>query len=375
MQEASSSPIPALSNGYQPLQSIYLGFLVIWAASGFSWAFTSWRNRHFSDELGTPELLVLILFPSDMRITFSGSWALALVPLIKALQMALSFFFWYSCVHLQTCSLWMSFGAYVTRILFQTASFVSFMLISHGYCIMCERLSIQERRITAVLGCLLYLSLIGYKAAVPYFTLAGSNVQPETGLSSDQLLRILLHHIPAHVAKSDSPTGAAQLRRRGRHTLAPWHIEHEVHNVQVRALPLLFFVRRFQGTMQVAAVAFIMVYMRADDTPDNYWFRVLVREWVQFCIFMYIGWNFRIPEASLHLPVVPLMKSAWEITMPPIYSVEMDAADFKGLVSDQWHVGVRTGSGCSAQPLLVLVQNPSPMVRVSKFQLDKDSQV
>uniref|UniRef100_A0A453FDX0 Uncharacterized protein n=1 Tax=Aegilops tauschii subsp. strangulata TaxID=200361 RepID=A0A453FDX0_AEGTS len=59
-----------------------------------------------------------------------------------------------------------------------------------------------------------------------------------------------------------------------------------------------------------------------------------------FCIFMYIGWNFRIPEASLHLPVMPLMKSNWEITMPPIYSVEMDAADFRGLVSDQWHVGV-----------------------------------
>jgi hypothetical protein len=66
----------------------------------------------------------------------------------------------------------MSFGAYVTGILFQTTSFVSFMLISHGYCIMCERLSIRERRTTAVLGCLLYLSLIGYKAAVPYFTVS-----------------------------------------------------------------------------------------------------------------------------------------------------------------------------------------------------------
>jgi hypothetical protein len=66
----------------------------------------------------------------------------------------------------------MSFGAYVTGILFQTASFVSFMLISHGYCIMCERLSIRERRTTAVLGCLLYLSLIGYKAAIPYFTVS-----------------------------------------------------------------------------------------------------------------------------------------------------------------------------------------------------------
>jgi hypothetical protein len=32
-------------------------------------------------------------------------------------------------------------------------------------------------------------------------------------------------------------------------------------------------------------------------------------------------WNFRIPEASLHLPVIPLVKSTWEIVMPPIYSV------------------------------------------------------
>lgn len=75
--------------------------------------------------------------------------------------MTLSLLFRYSCVQLHTCSLW---------ILFQTASFISFMLISHGYCIMYERLSIRERRTTAGLGCLLYLRLIGYKAAFPYFT-------------------------------------------------------------------------------------------------------------------------------------------------------------------------------------------------------------
>ena len=89
-------------------------------------------------------------------------------------------------MHLQTCSLWMSFGAYVTGILFQTASFVSFMLISHGYCIMCERLSIRERRTTAVLGCLLYLSLIGYKAAVPYFTVSVL-VEPESNVKFSAL--------------------------------------------------------------------------------------------------------------------------------------------------------------------------------------------
>ncbi|KAE9453484.1 hypothetical protein C3L33_14659, partial [Rhododendron williamsianum] len=100
-------------------------------------------------------------------------WTLAFVPLIKALQLTLSFLFWYvlvmySCFNLQTCSLWMSFGAYITGVLFQTASFVSFLLISHGYCIMCERLSVSERRTTAALGCAFYLTLVGYRASVPY---------------------------------------------------------------------------------------------------------------------------------------------------------------------------------------------------------------
>ncbi|KAL6972771.1 hypothetical protein U1Q18_026944 [Sarracenia purpurea var. burkii] len=77
---------------------------------------------------------------------------------------------WYSCLNLHTCSLWMSFGAYVTGVLFQTASFVSFLLISHGYCIMCERLSVPECRTTAALGCAFYLTHVGYRASAPYFS-------------------------------------------------------------------------------------------------------------------------------------------------------------------------------------------------------------
>ncbi|KAF2951642.1 uncharacterized protein [Oryza sativa Japonica Group] len=336
------SPLPALSTAYQPLPSLYLGFLAIWAASGFSWAFSSWRSRHFQQ-------------------VNNLQWILALVPLIKALQMALSFLFWYSCVHLQTCSLWMSFGVYVTGILFQTASFVSFMLISHGYCIMCERLSIRERRTTAGLGCLLYLSLIGYKAAVPYFT----------------VFLLINYFMSFYIIFRRTSQNLMVLREQ-----LNFIEEEDIHSLHGALNTKYTMFKRFQGTMQVAVVAFIMVYMRADDTPDNYWFRVLVREWVQFCIFMYIGWNFRIPEASLHLPVVPLMKSTWEIAMPPIYSVEMDAADFKGLVSDHWHVGVRTShtnSSCPSQPLLVLVQNPSPKVSTaataSRLQLNKNNQV
>ncbi|CAI8608816.1 unnamed protein product [Vicia faba] len=73
---------------------------------------------------------------------------------------------------LLACSLWMSFGVYVTGVLFQTAAFVSFLLISHGYCIMCEHLSLNERRSTAALACVFYLTLVGYKASVPYFTVS-----------------------------------------------------------------------------------------------------------------------------------------------------------------------------------------------------------
>ncbi|KAF8759161.1 hypothetical protein HU200_010564 [Digitaria exilis] len=237
MQQASaSSPLPALSNGYQPLPSMYLG----------SWPY------------GRPQASPGHSAPGGTAISR------------------------YSCVHLQTCSLWMSFGAYVTGILFQTASFVSFMLISHGYCIMCERLSIRERRTTAVLGCLLYLSLIGLQGRSPYFTVF-----------------LLINYFASFYII---------FRRTSQNLIVLQEQLSFVEEEEIHSLHGTLNTKRFQGTMQVAAVAFIM-----------------------FCIFMYIGWNFRIPEASLHLPVIPLMTSAWEITMPPIYSV-------------------RTGSGCSAQP-------------------------
>jgi hypothetical protein len=62
MQEASSSSsLPALSSAYQPLPSLYLGFLAIWAASGLSWAFSSWRNRHFQ---------VCQILPVNLRLFF-----------------------------------------------------------------------------------------------------------------------------------------------------------------------------------------------------------------------------------------------------------------------------------------------------------------
>ncbi|XP_072957829.1 uncharacterized protein [Typha angustifolia] len=310
---------PALDESYRPLPSLYLAFLAIWAVSGFSWTFNTWRNRHFQAN--------------------NLQWILALVPLVKALQLILSFSFWYSCLNLQTCSLWMSFGVYVTGILFQTACFVSFMLISHGYCIMCERLSVRERRTTAALGCVLYLTLVGHKASVPYFTVF---LMLNYLISFYLIFRRISHNLIvlrehlSFIEEEDIQT------------------MHDVLNKKYTMF------KRFQGTMQIVAIVDILVYMNVDETPDNYWFRLLVREWVQFCIFLYIGWTFRTQEASPHFSVMPALKSNWDVAMPPVYSIEMDAADFKNLVSQEWHVGVPTSpSGDKTMdPLLVIVQNP-----------------
>ncbi|XP_060205792.1 uncharacterized protein LOC132633403 isoform X6 [Lycium barbarum] len=146
----NSSDSSRIDEEYQPLPPLYFILTLIWFLSVCSWTFNTCKNRHFQ--------------------TNRLQWTLASVPLIKTLQLTLSFLFWYSCFYNHVCSLWISFGVYVTGILFQTVTFVSFLLISNGYCITCERLSIQERRITAALACIFYLTLVGYRASVPYFS-------------------------------------------------------------------------------------------------------------------------------------------------------------------------------------------------------------
>jgi hypothetical protein len=104
--------------------------------------------------------------------TSTLQWVLAAVPTLKTLVHVLSFVFWYSCLNSRTCSFWVAFGVFLTRIFFETAYFVAFLLIAHGYCIMHEQLAIQERRTIAGLASLLYLILTGYKAAVPQFAVS-----------------------------------------------------------------------------------------------------------------------------------------------------------------------------------------------------------
>ncbi|KAG6495542.1 hypothetical protein ZIOFF_043368 [Zingiber officinale] len=321
----------ALDDSYRPLPSIYLVFLSIWAVSTFTWTFNTWRNKFFQVRCDSATVLASRAFA--FKQTNHLQWMLASVPVIKSLQLALSFSFWYSCINLQICSLWMSFGVYVTGILFQTASFVSFMLISHGYCIIYERLSVHERRKTAALGCILYLTLVGYKAAVPYFTVF-------LLLNYSLSFYMIFHHISQNIIVLHEQLNYTE-------------DEDTMHN----ALHTKFIMfKKFQAAMQFVALVEVMIYLNVDETLDNYWFRLLVREWAQCCIFLYIGWTFRTQEVSPHFSVMPTLKCKWEMRVPPVYSIigihqgyfftstetlqEMDASDFNNLVSQEWHVGV-----------------------------------
>ncbi|XXG45836.1 hypothetical protein AAC387_Pa02g0812 [Persea americana] len=309
----------AVDEAYRPLPYLYLAFLAIWFVYAFSWTINTWKKRHFQ--------------PNNLQ------WALALVPLIKALQLGLSFLFWYSCFSLQICSLWMSFGVYVTGVLFQTASFVSFLLIAHGYCIMCERLSVPERRTTAALGCALYLTLVGYKASVPYFT----------------VLLLLNYFISFYVIFHNISQNLLVLREQ-----LSLIREEDIHSMHDAVYTKYTMFRKFQGAMQIAAAAEIMLYMDVDDLADNFWLRLLIRELAQFCIFLYIGWTFRSRQGTQRFFVIPTLKVKGERIVPPIYSIEMDAADFKDLSSQRWHVGVPTFShvDSSTDSLLIIVQHP-----------------
>ncbi|PKA64714.1 hypothetical protein AXF42_Ash007461 [Apostasia shenzhenica] len=326
----------AWDESYHPLPSLCLGFLVIWCFSAFSWALHTWRNRHY--QINNLQCIM------------------ATVPLIKALQLGLSFSFWYSCINLQICSLWMSFGVYVTGVLFQTATFMSFMLISHGYCIMYERLSVLERRMTAALCCGLYLTLVGYQAAIPCFTVF-------TMINYSLSFYLIFRHISKNL-----------LVLREQLNL----IEDEDAQSMYSALHVKYdMFKKFQGTMQIVAVVEFLIHMNVDNTPEKYWCRLFLRECTQLCIFIYIGWTFRARGASPYFTIIPTLKSKWEITVPPVYKIEMDATDFSNLTTRDLQVGVPTCHSaqfrCSTPPVLLLVQNPHSATKCSSDKLLKST--
>ncbi|XP_057732635.1 uncharacterized protein LOC130947943 [Arachis stenosperma] len=309
-----------LDESFRAVPTVYLTFLSIWFVSAFSWTAYTYRNRHSQCN--------------------KLQWTLTSVPLMKALQLMLSFLFWYPCYNFQACSLWMSFGVYVTGVLFQTAAFVSFLLISHGYCIMCERLSLNERRTTAALACVFYLTLVGYKACVPYFTVL-------LLLNYFISFYVIFHHISQNLLVLREQLSIIE--------------NEDVHTMHDAVYKKYTMFKKFQGAMQIVAMAEIVICMNVDDSSENYWIRILIREWVQLCIFLYIGWIFKSQDLAPHFSIMPATKCKGETLVPPTYSIEMDAATFKEFSSHEWHIGVPTSSShyqSSKDEVLVIIQHP-----------------
>ncbi|GKA50704.1 RNA-directed DNA polymerase, eukaryota [Tanacetum coccineum] len=246
-------------------------------------------------------------------------WTLASVPCIKALQLAFSFFFWYSCFYFQTCSLWMSFGVYVTGLLFETASIVSFLLIAHGYCITSERLSVPERRTMAVIGCVFYLILVGHRASIPYFSIL---------LVLDYLLIffVIFNHITQNLSLLSEQLNFIE--------------DEDVQEMRDAVYTKYLMFKKFKGAMHIVAIAETAIFINMDSSMESYWMKLLVREWAHFCIFLYIGWIFRSQDLAPRFSVMPTHKSKKDRIVPPIYSIELDAASFKDFSSREWQIGV-----------------------------------
>ncbi|KAI9107868.1 hypothetical protein K1719_021204 [Acacia pycnantha] len=75
--------------------------------------------------------------------------------------------------------------------------------------------------------------------------------------------------------------------------------------------------KKFQGAMQIVAMAETVIYMNMDDSSENYCLRLLIREWAQFCIFSYIGSQDLTPRFS----VMPATKCKGDTLVPPIYRI------------------------------------------------------
>ncbi|KAK6148831.1 hypothetical protein DH2020_016356 [Rehmannia glutinosa] len=316
-----------VDGSYKLLPPLYFAFMVIWILSAISWTFNTYKNRHVQ--------------PNKLQ------WMLASVPWIKALQLSLSFLFWYSYFYLNLCSLWISFGVYVMGILFQTSAFVSFFLISHGYCITCHRLSLSERRTMAVQGCVFYLTLVGYRASVPYFSVF-------LLLNYLIVFYVIFNHVSRNLTVLRDQLSFIE--------------DEDVHAMHDAVYTKYIMFKKFQGAMHIVAISELAIFMSMDNSLESYWIRLLVREWAQFFIFMYIGWIFRSQQLAPRFSLMPTLSSKGETALPPIYSIEMDAETFKEFRSHEWHIGVPTlpRKGSLNDSVLVVIRQPHWYILLSK---------
>eukprot|EP01018_Ginkgo_biloba_P001767 Gb_16759 [translate_table: standard] len=314
---------------YRPLPLLYFGFLMVWSVLVCSWTLNTWNKRRWQ--------------------TSNLQWVLTIVPIMKALVLGLSFLFWYSCLNLSMCSFWVAFGVFVTRIFYETACFVAFLLISHGYCIMHEQLSISERRTTAGLASILYLTLTGYKAAVPQFAVF-------VMLIYLAMLYVIFLHLSRNIS----------VLREQLQNIQEGGVQ--IMHMAVRTKYTMF--KKFKSAMLLMVLTELLMHTKTESMASEYWIHLFVRECAEIGIFFFIGWTFRSREMSPFFTVIPTLKATEQRSLPPIYSIEMNEKDFNNLDFKEWHIGVPTSTsrGDDRRPMLVIVLQPS----MSNLELSKD---
>ncbi|CAI7801783.1 unnamed protein product, partial [Closterium sp. NIES-53] len=319
---------------YRPLPLLFVCSLAIWTVLFGVWIWNTWVKRQWQ--------------------TSYLQWALALVPALKCVVLSLSFFFWHWCLHFDSCSFWVAFGVFVSRIFFETTCFIMFLLIAHGLGITQDSLSMAQRRSIAGLSGMLYISITAYKAALPHFQIILTGVYT-----------LLLYAIFSNVARR---MGALQeqLRQAEAEGAA---VEGGAGSALYPALlHRLALFRRFQGAM--LAIVFIEIILQTkSDVLGPYWVRLQLREVAEIAVFLFIGWTFR---SRVMAPIFMLLP-AEQHALPPIHRVDMDDKGFQRLRSKDWTIGICTtsvsssasgaagsaGFACNAgAPMVVVVQNP-----------------
>ncbi|KAI4325309.1 hypothetical protein MLD38_030721 [Melastoma candidum] len=319
-----AAPLPPAAAGvvdefYRPLPSVYFLFLAVWLVSSAIWASHTYRNSH----LPTVNLQLI----------------LSTVPLLKSLQLMLSSVFWYSCFYLGRCSLWMSFGVYATGMLFKTASLVCFLLISQGYCITSDRLPLNKRRSTVALAGLFYLTLVGYRSSVPLFS----------------LLLMVNYLILSYIISVGVLQNIVILREQ---LVTPFE-EDDVDSMADPAYIKYSMFRKFYGATQIIAIAEVVTFLNMENSPENYWLRSAIREWIVMYIFLFLGWVFRSQDLAPTSAVMRPAKSNMNSNIPPIYSIEMDEASFRDFSRHKWQIGVPISADSSCKDtILVVIQHP-----------------
>ncbi|KAL6568174.1 hypothetical protein OROHE_003858 [Orobanche hederae] len=137
--------------------------------------------------------------------------------------------------------------------------------------------------------------------------------------------------------------------------------DEDVHTMHDAVYTKYIMFKKFQGAMQVAAVSELAIFVSTGNSLESYWIRLLIREWAQFFISMYIGWIFRCQELAPRFSLMPSWSSIRETTIPPVYSIEMDAETFKRFRSHEWNIGVPTlpRKGSLKDSVIVVIQQPN----------------